>query len=271
MTLRQLFSISAFSNNLAACLCAAVLGFCSIGLLQASEKTQTFASEWTVGPWTYYGDTAAMDWHYIKYEPWDRTLGELREVRVYTEILGEHESRAEDVRIRSAFFNGWSPADYQLATHSYIPVGDKEFLTSMSYVYDSPEEIDQWINSDKAPPGHFYFESRTIKAGHTISAVTTLTYVYDAVPDLLVLELAELVLNYEESSVLSVDTSNLLLRNLDQVMAHIDQNDMQQACDGIITFNRATEKSADTGGIEVGASMLLVAEADVIWAELCSS
>jgi hypothetical protein len=116
---------------------AAVLGICSIGLLQASENTQTFVSEWTVGPWTYYGDTAAMDWHYIRYEPWDRTLGELREVRVYTEILGEHESRAEDVRIRSALFNGWSPADYQLATHSYIPVGDKEFLTSMSYVYDS--------------------------------------------------------------------------------------------------------------------------------------
>lgn len=271
MTLRQMFPASAYSSNLARCLIAMVLGICSIGLVQASEKTQTFTSEWTVGPWTYYGDTAAMDWHYIKYQPWDGTLGELREVRVHTEILGEHESRAEDVRIRSAFFNGWSPADYQLATHSYIPVGDKEFLASMSYVYDSPEEIDQWVNSDKTPPGHFYFESRTIEAGHAISAVTTLTYVYDAVPDLLVLELAELVLNYEESSVLNVETSKLLLRNLDQVMAHIDQNDMQQACDGIMLFNRATEESADNGGIEVGASMLLVAEADQVWSELCSS
>lgn len=123
-------------------------------------------------------------------------------------------------------------------------------------------------HSDTAPPAHYYFESRTVKAGHKISAVTTLTFIYDALPDSLVLELADLVLNYEESSVLSVVTSNVLLRKLNQVMTHIDQNDMQQACDGLITFNRATEESASKGGIEYSASVLLIAEANQVMTDL---
>lgn len=265
---RCIFSASAFSNNMAMCLFATALYVCSIGLAQASEKIQTFVSEWTVEPWNYYGDTAAMDWHYIKYEPWNKALGELREVRVQTEILGEHESRAEDVRIRSAFFKGWSPANYQLATHANIPIGDREFLTSMSYVYDSPQELEQWLNSDTASPAHYYFESRTVKAGHKISAVTTLTFIYDSLPDLLVLELADQVLNYEESSVLSAVTSNVFLRNLNQVMTHIDQNKIQKACDGLITFNRTTEEAASNGEIEYSASVLLIAEANQIMTDL---
>jgi len=268
MILRHIFSASALSNNMALCIFAMAIFICPIGLAHASEKTQSFGSEWTVGPWEYYGDTAAMKWHYIEYEPWDTSLGELREVRVQTEVLGEHESGTEDVRIRYAFFDGWSPADYQLSTHSYMPVDDKEFLASMSFVYDSPEETQQWLNHDTATPAHFYFESRTVKATHTISAVTTLTFIYDSLPDLLVLELADLVLNYEESSALSASTSKALLRNIDLVMAHIDQNNVQQACDGIITFKEATEDFASEGGIEFGASMLLIAEANQIRADL---
>lgn len=266
--LRHIFSASDLSHRMALCIFVMGTGICSFGLAHASEKTQSFSSEWTVGPWDYYGDTAAMNWHYIEYEPWDTTLGELREVRVQTEVLGKHESGAEDVRMRYAFFDGWSPADYQLSKHTYMPAGDKEFLASMSFVYDSPEETQQWLKHDTASPAHFYFESRTVEAGHTISAVTTLTFIYDSLPDLLVLELAELVLNYEESSVLSASTANELLRNLDQVSAHIDQNNMQQACDGMITFNKTTEELASKGGMEVGASMLLIAEANQIRADL---
>jgi hypothetical protein len=268
---RQIFSASALPSHVVSGIFAAAVCICSIGAAVASERTQSFGSEWTVGPWDFYGDTAAMEWQYIQYEPWDAALGELREVRVQTDILGEYESQAEDVRIRSAFFKGWSPANYQLATHSYVPIGDKEFLASMSFVYDSPEEIQQWLSSDTAPPAHYYFESRTVAAGHTISAVTTLTFIYDAVPDLLILELAELVLNYEESSVLSVDISSLLLRKLDQVMAHIDQNDLQEACDGIIRFNQAAEELASAGSMEAGASMLLISEANQIRADLYCS
>lgn len=271
MIFRHLFSGTDLPRHLVSSAFAVTVFICSMGLAHASEKTQSFASEWTVGPWDYYGDTAAMQWQYIDYEPWDPALGVLREVRVQTDILGEYESRAEDVRIRSAFFKGWSPANYQLTANSYVPIDDREFLASMSFVYDSPEELEQWLNSDTARPGHYYFESRTVTAGHTISAVTTLTFVYDALPDLLVLELAELVLNYEESSVLTVETSDLLLRKLDQVMAHIDLNNMRRACDGITTFNNAAEQSANTGGIEVGASMLLISEANQIRADLnCS-
>jgi len=269
--LRNIFSASTFSNYIASCLLMMAISICSIGLTHASEKTQSFSSDWTVSPWDYYGDTAAMEWHYIEYEPWDTTLGELREVRVQTEILGEHESRAEDVRIRYAFFTGSSPADYQFSTHFYKPVSDKAFSISNSFVHDSPEEIQQWINYDNSSPTHYYFESRTVEAGHTISAVTTLTFIYDSLPDQLVLELVDLVLNYEESSVLSGGTSNVLLRDLDQVMTHIDQNNMQGVCDGMVTFIKVTEELASKGDIEVGAAMLLIAEANQIGADLYCS
>ena len=158
MILRNTFSTSTFSNYIASCLLMLTISICSIGLVHASEKTQSFSSDWTVSPWDYYGDTAAMEWHYIEYEPWDTVLGKLREVRVQTEILGEHESRAEDVRIRYAFFTGWSPADYQLSTHSYKPVSDKVFsiLSSVIPIFENAnnkiEEIIIRLNNFITPP-----------------------------------------------------------------------------------------------------------------------
>ena len=247
------------------------ISICSIGMAHASEKTQSFSSDWTISPWNYYGDTAAMKWHYIEYEHWDTALGELREVRVQTEILGEHESQAEDVRVRLSFFTGWKPAGYQLSSVFYKPVNDEAFSFSKSIVYDSPEEIQRWINYENSSPAYFFFESRTQEAGHTISAVTTLTFIYDSLPDQLVLELVDLVLNYEESRVLSGGMSNVLLRELDQVMTHIDQNNMQGACDGMGAFINATEELASQGGIEVGAAMLLTAEANQIRTDLYCS
>ena len=103
------------------------------------------------------------------------------------------------------------------------------------------------------------------------SAVTTLTFIYDSLPDQLVLELVDLVLNYEESSVLSEGASNVLLRDLDQVMTHIDQNNMQGVCDGMVTFIKVAEELASKGSIEVGAAMLLIAEANQISADLYCS
>jgi len=271
MILRNIFSTSTFSNYIASYLLMLTLSICSIGLAHASEKTQSFSSDWTVSPWDYYGDTAAMEWHYLKYEPWDAALGELREVRVQIEILGEHESRAEDVRIRSSFFTGWSPTDRQLSMGFNKPADDDAFSVLRSYVYSSPEDVQQWVNYDNVSPAHYYFESRTVEAGHTISAVTTLTYIYDSLPDQLVLELVDLVLNYEESSVVSGSASNVLLRDLDRVMTHIDQNNMQGACDGMVTFINATEELASNGSMEVGAAMLLSAEANQIRADLYCS
>ena len=271
MILRNIFSTSTFSNYIASYLLMLTISICSIGLAHASGKTQSFSSDWTVSPWDYYGDTAAMEWHYLEYEPWDTALGELREVRVQTEILGEHESRAEDVRIRSAFFTGWSPAGHQHSMSFNIPADDNAFSISKSYVYSSPADVQQWVSYDNVPPAHYYFESRTVEAGHTISAVTTLTFIYDSLPDQLVLELVDLVLNYEESNVFGGSASNVLLRGLDQVMTQIDQNNMQGACDGMVTFIKVTDELASNGGMEVGAAMLLIAEANQIRADLYCS
>jgi hypothetical protein len=271
MIFRKRFSASAFTNQFASCLLMMAVSVCSIGLAHASEKTQSFRSDWTVSPWNYYGNTAAMKWHYIEYEPWDTALGELREVRVQTEILGEHESRAEDVRIRLSFFTGWKPADYQLSAHVDKPVNDEAFSISKSLVYDSPEEIQQWINYQRSSSNYFFFESRTNDAGHTISAITTLTYIYDSLPDRLVLELVDMVLNYEESSQLSGAISSVLLRDLDQVLTQIDQNNMQGACDGLVTFIEVSEELSHKSGMEVGAAMLLIAEANQTRADLYCS
>jgi len=271
MNFRNIFSASIFPNYIASCLLVTAISICSIGLAHASEKTQVYNSDWTVSPWDYYGDTAAMEWHYIEIEPWDKASGQLREVHVQTEILGEHESQPEDVRIRYAFFTGGSPVDYKFSTHFYKPAGDKAFSISNSFIYDSPEEVQRWIASDNTAPTRFYFESRTVDAGHTISAVTTLTFIYDSLPDQLILELVDLVLNYEESNAFSRDTSNVLLRDLDQVMTRIDQNNMLGVCDGMVTFINATEAMASNGALEVGAAMLLVAEANQIESDLnCS-
>ena len=262
MILRNISSASTFSNYIASGLLVMAISICSIDLTHASEKTQHFSSEWTVRPWDYYGDIAAMKWHYTEYELWDTALGELREVRIQTEIFGERVSRTEDVRIRSAFFTGWSPADYQLSMSFNIPADDNAFSISKSNVYSSPADIQQWVSNDNIPPAHFYFESRTVDAGQTIYAVTTLTFIYDSSSEQQVLELVDLVLNYEDSNAFSKDTSNILLYNLDQVMTSIDQSDMQGACDGMVAFTNTTEELASKGSMEVGTTMLLVAEAN---------
>ena len=235
---------------------------CSIGLSHASEKTQHFSSEWTVEPWDYYGEISARKWHYVEYERWDATLGELREVRIETEIVAERESQTDDVRVRRAFFTGWSPTDYQHFMNFNIPANDNTFSISKTHVYNSPADLRQWISSKNVPPARYYFESRTEDAGQTVYAITTLTFVYDSSSEQQVLELADLVLNYEDSSALSKDASNVLLGNLSQVMTSFDQSDMQGACEGMVTFTKTTEELADKGGVEVGTAMLLVAEAN---------
>ena len=271
MILRNVSSASTFSNYIASCLLVMAISICSIGLVYASEKTQSFSSEWTVSPWDYYGDIAAMDWKYTEYELWDSALGELREVRVQTEISGERESRTEDVRVRYAFSTGWNPAEHQRFKTLYIPGGDKTFSASNSFIYDSPEEIQRWVSYDHVLPAHYYFESRTVDAGQKISAVTTLTFIYDSFSDQQVLELVDLVLNYEESSAFSRGTSNVLLRDLDQVLISIDQSDMQGACNGMGTFINKTEELASKGAMELGSAMLLVAEANQVRADLYCS
>ena len=144
----------------------------------AGTTVQTFASSWQVSPWNYYGDIAAMQWHYLPYAPWDNSLGVLQEVRVETQFSGLRELGAEDLRIRYAFFTGWSPADYQFGRTTIVTPGASQFEVTESFTFSDPYQLQNWTDVTYYPPAHYYFESRTVAAGHTISAQTTLTYTF---------------------------------------------------------------------------------------------
>lgn len=150
----------------------------------ATTTTQTFTSSWSIDPWDYYGDLAAMKWHYLPYEPWNPALGVLQEVIVSTNISGTRDSLTDDLSIRYSFFTGWSPADYQLSSDLVIGAGTADFNISETFTFSSPVEIQNWEIYSFYPPANYYFESRTVSAGHTIFAETTLTYSYiSAVPE----------------------------------------------------------------------------------------
>lgn len=149
----------------------------------SSEIVQSFESAWTIEPWDYNGDVAAMQWHYIPYEIWDSSLGILTAVEVRTAIHGERELTTDSVAIRYSFFTGWSPADYQLYDAISLAPGDSQFSTSREFVYSTPGELQHWLTYDYLPGAHYYFESRTVDGAHTISATTTLTYIFTEVPE----------------------------------------------------------------------------------------
>lgn len=105
-----------------------VLGVSSVS--QAVLVTQTFSSVWTVNVWNYYGDISAMDWHYQTYTPWDSSLGTLTAVDISTQFLGTREDASDAVRIRSSFFTGWDPVNYQYSHTAYIVSGESNFSGS---------------------------------------------------------------------------------------------------------------------------------------------
>ena len=153
--------------------------------------TQQFNSSWTVSPWNNSGDIAAMQWHYLPYQPWSQSLGTLNSVEVHTVIDGLRENANEDIRIRYGFFTGWSPADYQFGREFYLPSGTSAFSHTDSYTFASVAELEPWISYQYYPPAHYYFESRTVTEQHSISATTTLEYMYlPSVPEPASLSLA---------------------------------------------------------------------------------
>ena len=144
--------------------------------------TQQFSSSWTISPWDYYGDVAAMDWHYLPYQPWSQTLGTLTSVEVNTVIDGWREDTNEDVRIRYSFATGWEPADYQFHRKFYLASGTPTFSHNELYSFTSAASLANWSLYQYYPPANYYFESRTVMAAHTISATTTLAFTYSPVP-----------------------------------------------------------------------------------------
>jgi hypothetical protein len=147
----------------------------------AQSVEQVFTSAWTVLPWDYYGDVAAMQWHYLPYRPWDASLGRLDRVTVSTVVTGTRMNSADDVRLRYSFFTGWMPADYQFYDEVVLPSGSLSFNFTRDFVFVTPSSLVTWTTYDYLPRANYYFESRTVAGGHSLTATTTLTYAYSAV------------------------------------------------------------------------------------------
>ena len=146
----------------------------------AATQAQSFVSSWTVSPWNYEGQVAAMQWQYLPYSPWNQSLGTLQEVQVSTTLTGERQLASEALHIRYAFFTGWTPSDYQLYREVSVPGGDAAFNLTESYTFSGTAELLNWIEYLYFPPANYYFESRTVQAAHTVNALTTLTFTYAA-------------------------------------------------------------------------------------------
>lgn len=144
---------------------------------------QSFDSEWTVEPWDYHGDYAAMRWHYIPYVPWDPSIGQLTEVRVRTQLEGTRADPTESVRLRYAFFSGWAPNDYQLAQVEYLPGDGIAISLDRSFAYSEPYELPNWAFPEYLPQANYYFESRTVNAAHSVRATTTLEFYFQEIPE----------------------------------------------------------------------------------------
>ena len=65
----------------------------------AATQAQSFVSSWTVSPWSYEGQVAAMQWQYLPYSPWNQSLGTLQEVQVSTTLTGERQLASEALHI----------------------------------------------------------------------------------------------------------------------------------------------------------------------------
>jgi hypothetical protein len=164
---------------------------CSWVVAQAGVITQTFDSSWQTGVWDYYNDIAAMEWEYQTYTPWDGSMGNLTSVVISSKFTGVREDVNDELRVRSAFFTGWEPVNYQYSKTVIIDGGDNQFSTNWSQSYNTPEEIAVITNYsyftgiyDRGPGtggAWYYFESRTENGIHSIEATTTLSYYYDAI------------------------------------------------------------------------------------------
>jgi hypothetical protein len=162
-------------------LLAALLACLAVALpARGDTQMQTFASAWTIAPWDQFGTVSAASWQYLTYQPWDSSLGTLEEVQVSTSITGTRALASDDVAIRYSFFTGWSPADYQFQDELLIPAGELGFSAMREFSFSSPEGLANWLTYDYLPDAFYYFESRTTEGAHTISASTSLTYVYSA-------------------------------------------------------------------------------------------
>lgn len=159
------------------------LAMCLMSTAWAGHIQQSFSSEWYVAPWDYYGDFAAMQWHYVPYAPWDPAVGRLLEIHVTTRATGTRADPSDAVKIRYAFFTGWAPNDYQFYDAVVVAAGDSGFDLVRSFDFTNDSDVANWAFPDYLPQANYYFESRTVAAAHSISATTTLDFIYAEAPE----------------------------------------------------------------------------------------
>ncbi|HRE80775.1 MAG TPA: VPDSG-CTERM sorting domain-containing protein [Opitutaceae bacterium] len=161
---------------------ALMAGFAALPAHAVTIMTQTFTDSWSIEPYSYSNQTSAWEWSYTPYTTWDSSLGTLTQVKVHTTVLGTRNDASESLFLRSSFFTGWNPDQFQHYMSESVAPGQADFSFNFSKSY-SGAGLDAWVNPMYLPQAHYYFESRTYGAGHTITnAVTTLEYIYEPNP-----------------------------------------------------------------------------------------
>ena len=177
--------------NLIEKMALSIVLLCAIPFAHAGLVTQSFTSSWTVDIWDYYGDLAAMKWHYQPYAPWDTATGNLTSVVITTQITGTRADANDTVRIRESFFTGWNPVSYQFSDNLYLTGDGNSFGGVWTYTYATPAAIaavtdyqyftGEYQSGAGTGGAWYYFESRTENAGHSIDATTTISYYFDSI------------------------------------------------------------------------------------------
>lgn len=160
---------------------ALLAGFTCLPVQAATIMTQTFSDSWSVEPYAYSNQTSAWMWSYTPYTIWDASLGTLTEVKVHTAVTGTRNNPGESVFLRTSFFTGWDPDQFQHTNDSSVAPGQANFAYDHAISYTG-SQLDAWLNPLYLPQAHYYFESRTYDLGHSISATTTLEFIYEPNP-----------------------------------------------------------------------------------------
>lgn len=160
----------------------AMLAVALVGAAQAATVTQEFDSNWQVEPGN---NSAATQWQYQAFTPFNSALGTLEKVTIKTTIAGTRDDAADSVAVRYAFFTGWSPNQYQFYQANVIAGGATAFSDTRLFTSGSDFALGNFVNYNYLPLANYYFESKST-LGHSISAKTELTYQYaltSAVPE----------------------------------------------------------------------------------------
>jgi len=147
----------------------------------AGQIVQEFENSWTVGLGDNWQSDDAVAWSYQDYflAPSNVTSVELDLFFTVSDYV-----EGDDLNVRSSFFTGWSPADYQLYVDRTLEglTGSRTSF-GLYYNFDEPTELENWTSSLFGNEGHYYFESTTFAGSHTIEAQTRLTYNVTEVPE----------------------------------------------------------------------------------------